>query len=192
MSHTLHLLSSNCMQVTSWCLTLQSSFLKPPFVVCFSFFLHYRKKVAVQPQRTMDPTTRLPDTNYWANWRQSIECFETMQKERRIQDPYTLVLYLQPLSVSPNYMIPLIPQGGEIKCLRQEATALSPLLAWGLRLSSYFLQTLFSVFSYSMLVGRESQNFGSSTMGWIVSLANSPVEVVTLNVVISGWGVLWR
>ena len=52
-----------------------------------------------------------------------------MQKERRIQDPYTLVLYLQPLSVSPNYMIPLIPQGGEIKCLRQEATALSPLLA---------------------------------------------------------------
>ena len=111
MSHTLHLLSSNCMQVTSWCLTLQSSFLKPPFVVCFSFFLHYSKKVAVQPQRTMDPTTRLPDTNYWANWRQSIECFETMQKERRIQDPYTLALYLQPLSVSPNYMIPLIPQG---------------------------------------------------------------------------------
>ena len=144
MSHTLHLSSSNFMQVTSCCLTLQSSLLKPPFVVCFSFFffLHYRKKVAVQPQRTMDPTTRLPDTNYWANWCQPIECFETMHKERRIQDPYTLALCLQPLTVSPNYMIPLIPQGGEIQFLRQEATELSPLLAWGLRLSSYFLQTL--------------------------------------------------
>ena len=60
----------------------------------------------------MDPTARLPDTNYWANWHQPIECFETMQKER-IQDPYTFAFYLQPLTLSPNYMIPLIPQGGE-------------------------------------------------------------------------------
>ena len=142
MSHTLHLLYFDFMLVTSWCLPLWYSLYKPPLIVCFSLILHYRKKVAVQPQRTMDPTTRLPDTNYWANWCQPIECFETMHKERRIQDPYTLALCLQPLTVSPNYMIPLIPQGGEIQFLRQEATELSPLLAWGLRLSSYFLQTL--------------------------------------------------
>ena len=34
-----------------------------------------------------------------------------MQKER-IQDPYTFALYLQPLTVSPDYIISLIPHGG--------------------------------------------------------------------------------
>ena len=34
-----------------------------------------------------------------------------MQKER-MQDPYTFALYLQPLTVSPDCMISLIPRGG--------------------------------------------------------------------------------
>ena len=47
----------------------------------------------------------------WALWCQAVDCFETIQKER-IQDPYMFALYLQPLSMRPNCVIPLIPHWG--------------------------------------------------------------------------------
>ena len=55
-----------------------------------------------------------------------------MQKER-IQDPYVFALYLQPLTMSPNYVIPLIPHGGgggKTQFLRHKPTVFSPLPAW--------------------------------------------------------------
>lgn len=58
----------------------------------------------------MDLTTGT-ESQTQVTWSQPIDCFETMQKER-IQDPYTFALYLQPLTVSPDYIISLIPHGG--------------------------------------------------------------------------------
>ena len=132
------------MLVTSWYLTLWYSLWKSPLIICFSLFLYYRKKAAVQSTKDNGPNSWdcLLYPSYWVLWRQLIDCFETMQKER-IQDPYVFALYLQPLTMSPNYVIPLIPHGGgggKTQFLRHKPTVFSPLPAWGLKPSFYFLQ----------------------------------------------------
>ena len=100
------------MLVISWCLTLWCSLCKSPLIISFSLFLYYRKKAAVQSTKGNGPSSWdcLPYPSYWVLWCQPIDCFETMQKER-IQDPYIFALYLQPLTMSPNCVIPMIPHG---------------------------------------------------------------------------------
>ena len=42
--------------------------LKPPLIVCFFLFLHYRKKAAVQSTKDKGPNSWdcQPDPSYWA------------------------------------------------------------------------------------------------------------------------------
>ena len=88
----------------------------------------------------MDLTTGT-ESQTQVTWSQPIDCFETMQKERK-QDPYVFALCLQPLTMSPNCVIPLDSpwRAGETQFLRHKPTVFSPLPAWGLKPSFYFLQ----------------------------------------------------
>ena len=120
-----------------------------------SLFLYYRKKVTVQSTKDnrLNYQARPKLTGYLtsANWL-------FLNNARRIQDPYTFVLYLQVLTASPNCMSPLIPFGRETWFLRHEFTVLSSLTTWGLKLYFYFLQTV-SVFAYSAPDGQRKTRF---------------------------------
>ena len=53
------------------------------------------------------------------------------------------VLYLQPLTMSPNCVIPLIPHYGGDTVLERKTTVFSPVPAQGLKPPFYFLKKTF-------------------------------------------------
>ena len=110
--HTLRLLCFNFMTATSWCLP-NLILLSMQTTPCGSIIVYYRKKVTVQSTEDnglnyQDLMTRPKLTGYF--WRQTIDCFQIMQEEYMIPTPF---LISQVLTVSPNYMSPLIPYGRE-------------------------------------------------------------------------------
>lgn len=83
----------------------------------------------------------------------------TMQKERWIQDPYTFVLYLHPLTASPNLIrLDSLWRGNTVL----EAWAYCVLCSTGLRIKAIFLLPPNCL--HIFLFGRESQDFGGNNL----------------------------
>ena len=116
--------------ISCWCLSLWSTlFGSNPIVVCFPPFVLQEESHQEIPKgqwtQPQGPTAR---SKYLATWHCPIDCFPTVQK-REFRTPTPFVPYLQALTVSPDCMIPWIPDGGETGSLRQEPIVFSLLPA---------------------------------------------------------------
>ena len=133
------------MLVKSWCSTLQHSLCNPPACSLFFSLLALQKESCCASHKAQwayyqtncqSQITRLTDASLLT----VLIRFKNKEEYRILT---TWLFIANPWLWAPTIWSPRFPKEESWGFfLRQKATVFSPLLAWGLRLSSYFLQTL--------------------------------------------------